>query len=159
MILLMDMNERRAWGPLIREARKAQGIDQETLAQMAGTSRRTVGSIERGDTVAQTQVLKRILQSLGLSEGLGVDSDVNNFLAMIGPLLQRLDGAERARVMPAIAALIAEELRGGGSRNVLKFPRPSAVAPTVTEADLIDEPSAAEPERNDVEGDEDPEDT
>ncbi len=107
----MDIGERRAWGPLVREARKAAHLDQETLAQMAQTTRRTVGAIERGETVAQTQVLERILISLGLKGGIHLDADVEVFLALLGPLLQRLDTQERERVMPAISTLIAQELR------------------------------------------------
>ncbi|NYD39952.1 helix-turn-helix domain-containing protein [Nocardioides panaciterrulae] len=111
----MDAHERRAWGPLIREARKAQKIDQEELAQMAGTTRRTIGSIERGDTTAQTDVLKRILTALGLTQSLELDPDVRNFVAMLGPLLQRLATDERARLMPAIVELVADALQGDAS--------------------------------------------
>jgi hypothetical protein len=44
--------------------------------------------------------------------------------------------------------------------RVLQFPVPSGPPPTVSDADLIGQPSVAMPEpRNDVEGPEDPEDT
>lgn len=115
----MDADERRAWGPLIREARKAQGLDQEDLAEMAGTTRRTIGSIERGDTTAQTDVLRRILTALGLTETLELDPDVKNFVAMIGPLLQRLGADERARLMPAIVRLVADALQNKPTRLVI----------------------------------------
>lgn len=155
----MDQNERRAWGPLIREARQAQNIGQQELADMTGVSRRTIGSIERGDSVAQTKVLERILVVLGLVDATKLDDDVTAFLAIVGPLLQRMDQSHRVRVMPPIVELLADELRTGGARsNVLPFRGLSAHRPTVTEADLIGKPSVAEPIRDDIEGDEDPED-
>jgi transcriptional regulator with XRE-family HTH domain len=111
MIEPMNADERKAWGPLIREARKAQGLDQEALARMADTTRRTVGSIERGDTTGQPDVIRRILDALGLAPDPELDPDVRNFVALIGPLLQRLNDGERARLMPAIVELIADALK------------------------------------------------
>ena len=108
----MDKEERRAWGPLIRAAREAQGLNQEEVAQQANTSRRTLGSIERGDSVAQHDVLDRLLAVLGLAPK-RLDDDVEAFMAMVGPLLQMLSIEQRRAVLPEITRLIAAKLSKG----------------------------------------------
>jgi transcriptional regulator with XRE-family HTH domain len=115
----MDTAERRAWGPLIRAAREAQGYKQVDVAEMANVSRRTLGSIERGDTTAQTDVLRRILASLNLTPTAALDSDVRSFTAMLGPLLQRLGQEERAAVMPVITDLVASALKDSRETGVI----------------------------------------
>lgn len=159
----MDIHERATLGPLIRAAREGHGWSQEELARLAGTSRRTVGSIERGDTTGQVKIIQRVLNALGVVDGLVTEPDVKTFVRTITPLLQRLTEAERAQVMPAIVRLVADALAAHQSQaggQVLQFPVPSGPPPTVTDADLIGQPSVAMPEpRNNVEGPEDPEDT
>lgn len=119
MLATMDTAERRAWGPLIRAAREAQGLKQEAVAEMANVSRRTLGSIERGDTTAQTDVLRRILVSLNITPTQELDGDVRSFTAMLGPLLQRLGPDERAAVMPVITDLVASALKDSRSGGVI----------------------------------------
>lgn len=106
----MDRNERQAWGPLIRAGRTAAGMSQEEVAEAAGTTRRTVGSIERGDSIAQRDVLRRILTVLGLTPPPEVDGDVTAFLAMLSPLMQRITPQERQRLMPEIIRLVMDSL-------------------------------------------------
>jgi transcriptional regulator with XRE-family HTH domain len=107
----MNRDERRAWGPLIRAAREAQGLKQEDLADQARTSRRTLGSIERGDSVAQHDVLSRLLDVLGLTPR-RLDDDIEAFMAMLGPLLQMLTVEQRLAVMPEVMQLVARALSG-----------------------------------------------
>ena len=155
----MDKHERATLGPLIRAAREGRGWSQEELAQKASTSRRTVGSIERGDTTGQVKVVQRVLDALGVVDGLVAEPDVKTFVQTITPLLQRLTEAERAQVMPAIVRLVADALaRSAAERqaNVVQLPVPSDPMPTMEE--LADAASAAHPfPKNDVEPDEEPE--
>lgn len=161
----MDMHERATLGPLIRAAREGRGWSQEELATRAATTRRTVGSIERGDTTGQKKVLQRVLDALGVVDGLVTEPDVKTFVKTITPLLQRLTEEERARVMPAIVHLVADALaQHSTSATVVddlaaKRARRRAVEsdriPTMEE--LEHEPSAAFPLRDDVEGTEEPE--
>lgn len=105
----MNRDERRAWGPLIRAAREARGLKQEDLAAQASTSRRTLGSIERGASVAQHDVLGRLLDVLGLTPR-RLDDDVEAFMAMLGPLLQMLTVEQRLAVMPEVMQLVGRAL-------------------------------------------------
>lgn len=50
----------------IREARLAQGLTQEQLAEKAGVSQRTVSAIERGGMDPSLKTLLVILGALGL---------------------------------------------------------------------------------------------
>lgn len=109
----MNRDERRAWGPLVRAAREAQGLKQEDVALQAGTTRRTLGSIERGDSVAQHDVLGRLLDVLGLTPK-RLDDDIEAFMAMLGPLLQMLTIEQRLAVMPEVMQLVARALSGTG---------------------------------------------
>jgi transcriptional regulator with XRE-family HTH domain len=160
----MEMHERATLGPLIRAAREGRGWSQEELATRAATTRRTVGSIERGDTTGQKKVLQRVLDALGVVDGLVTEPDVKTFVKTITPLLQRLTEEERARVMPAIVHLVADALaQHAAPSNVddlaAKRARRQAIEsdriPTMEE--LENEPSAAFPLRDDVEGTEEPE--
>lgn len=157
----MDKQERATLGPLIRAAREGRGWSQEELARLANTSRRTVGSIERGDTTGQVKIVQRVLSALGVVDGLVTEPDVKTFVRTITPLLQRLTETERAQVMPAIVRLVADALAAHTASNfgqVLQFPVPSGPPPTVSDEDLIGQPSVAMPDpKEDVEGDRDPE--
>lgn len=160
MLAGMNADERRAWGPVVALARKTRGMTQEALATAAGISRPTLRTFERGDTAPQTEKLVSMLQALDLIDDLS-DPDVTEFLARMRPLLQRLDPDTRARLMPALVQMVAralevdelasDELAQRRARRVQ-----SEVPDTVTDEELIGLPSVAEPERDDVEGPEDP---
>jgi HTH-type transcriptional regulator / antitoxin HipB len=53
-------------GSVIRERRRSLGIDQETLASVAGVSRKLVSEIERGKPTVRLDGLIRVLEALGL---------------------------------------------------------------------------------------------
>lgn len=65
------MDAARAIGARIREARKAAGLTQEQLAELAGTSTRTVRDIEKGTGAASLGIVARVAEVVGLR--LGVD--------------------------------------------------------------------------------------
>ena len=54
-------------GARVREERKRQGLDQETLAMVANVGVRSVHKIESGTTTIRLDILLRILAALGLS--------------------------------------------------------------------------------------------
>lgn len=53
-------------GARIREARKAARLTQEQLAELAGTSTRTVRDIEKGTGATSLGVVARVAEALGL---------------------------------------------------------------------------------------------
>jgi HTH-type transcriptional regulator / antitoxin HipB len=53
-------------GSAIRDRRRSLGIDQETLASIAGVSRKLVSEIERGKPTVRLDGLIRVLEALGL---------------------------------------------------------------------------------------------
>ena len=52
-------------GARIREIRKQQGISQEALAGLAGTSQRYVSELERGKTTARLGEMLKVVRTLG----------------------------------------------------------------------------------------------
>lgn len=105
----MDKEERAAWAPLIKRTRLSLDLDQQTLADIAGVSRNTIGNIERGKTIPQPDHLERILEALGLAPE-RVDHDVESFIAMLRPLLQRVPASERETLMPDLTARVLARL-------------------------------------------------
>ncbi len=53
-------------GQQVRDRRRALGIDQGTLASLAGVSRKAVSEIERGKPTIRMDVLTKVLGALGL---------------------------------------------------------------------------------------------
>lgn len=54
-------------GSIVRQRRKAFGLDQATVAELAGVSRKLVSDLERGKETIQVDKLVAVLNSLGLS--------------------------------------------------------------------------------------------
>ena len=54
-------------GFLVRQVRKAQGITQEDLSDLAGVGPRLIGEIERGKVTAEIGKIFKLLGSLGLN--------------------------------------------------------------------------------------------
>lgn len=52
-------------GELVRDARRRHGIDQRTLARLAGTSQTQVSRIEPGRVSPSVAMLARLLAALG----------------------------------------------------------------------------------------------
>ncbi len=61
----MRIRTRRDMGMCIRELRRARGLTQARLAELAGASRRWVGQVEQGKTSAELGALLRTLRVLG----------------------------------------------------------------------------------------------
>lgn len=109
----MDRSERAAYGPRIRAERTRMGMSQAELAEAAKTTMRTVGSVERGDTIASPDVLERLLHALGLSpiEAQAVDAEMETLIAVVRPFLATLDAEHRAHVMPKLIEALVREMR------------------------------------------------
>ncbi len=58
---------REALAAAIREIRGRKGLSQEEVAEAAGLNRKTVGSIERCESVPSFTALASIAQGLGVS--------------------------------------------------------------------------------------------
>lgn len=123
-LLGVDVNVKLGFGPVIRAARRGQGLTLEEVAERSGVTRRTISDIERGNTKGQERKIRAILGALGISDLL-LDGDVEAFITALGPLLQRLGPDERAELMPQIVRLVAQALR------------PDQELPSLTEADEL----------------------
>lgn len=53
-------------GPQVRDERRRQGMDQQTLALVANVAVRSVHRVESGEATVRLDVLTRILAALGL---------------------------------------------------------------------------------------------
>ena len=109
----MNRDERAAFGPRIRAERLRLGMSQGELAEAAGTTTRSIGSIERGDIVAQPAMLEKILVSLGLSPELDIatDDEVDMLIAIIQPFLAMLDKRHRSSAMRRLIEVLVREMR------------------------------------------------
>lgn len=63
LIVIMDTKE---IGTIIKERRKHLGVNQQTLADLAGVGLNTLVAIERGEGNPQLNTLMTILDTLGL---------------------------------------------------------------------------------------------
>ena len=63
LIVIMDTKE---IGNIIKERRKHLGVNQQTLADLAGVGLNTLVAIERGEGNPQLNTLMTILDTLGL---------------------------------------------------------------------------------------------
>jgi len=62
-------------GPIVRSARKAQGIRQDDAAGSIGVSENFLGKIERGGETVQWGKLFQVLRGLGIAVILDVPDD------------------------------------------------------------------------------------
>ncbi len=90
-------------GPLLRQARVAQGLSQRRLAVRAGTSQDAISRIERGDEAPTLERFAQLMLALGMRAELKVE-----------PLESPVPTSELAATATASAA---ERLREGASWN------------------------------------------
>ena len=62
---IVNMNQKEI-GRIIKERRKHLGVNQQTMADLAGIGINTLVAIERGDGNPQLSTLLTILETLGL---------------------------------------------------------------------------------------------
>ena len=90
-------------GLVIRDRRRALGMDQQTLAGRVGVSRQWVSGVERGKPRAEVGLVLRALRALGLD--LSVDPQ---------------DEGARSRHEPELPSIdidaVVDKARGGGDR-------------------------------------------
>ncbi len=67
-------------GPLVRAARKAQGLRQDDAAGAIGVSENFLGKIERGADKAQWTKLFQVLQGLGIRVVLDMPEEAKSHL-------------------------------------------------------------------------------
>ncbi len=76
-----------AFGAAVRQARTAQGVAQETLANLAGIERSHMGKIERGEHMPTLALIIRIARALNCRA-----------TVLIADTEKRLDVAPKARI-------------------------------------------------------------
>ena len=104
--------ERLIWGQKIKDLRLSQGMGQEELAEASGVTRRTLGSIERGDVAGQAAKLTSILRILGVeSEPRGYSDFTEQQMAIIAPLLDSVPAERRAATSALVLRILAEAIR------------------------------------------------
>jgi transcriptional regulator with XRE-family HTH domain len=63
------MSFAKRFGQNLARERRAAGLSQELLAEMASLHRTAVGQLERGERVARTDTLARLCGALGIDAG------------------------------------------------------------------------------------------
>ncbi|MGR6579308.1 helix-turn-helix domain-containing protein [Rhodococcus qingshengii] len=118
-VLDLDLDEqaRESWASKIKPARVAKGLTQQELADMSGVARRTIGNIEGGKMVPQIAVLRRLLIALDLGpDPAGSYPDwVEEWLAVIAPLIQSIPQPPRNRVMTDVVLMLGNAVAEGAA--------------------------------------------
>jgi transcriptional regulator with XRE-family HTH domain len=89
-------------------------MSQAQLAAAAETTMRTIGSVERGDSIPQPETLRRILDALGIdteSRPKDDDRELDTLMAALRPMLAMLDDFRRAKAMPKLIEILTAEVR------------------------------------------------
>lgn len=109
--------ERLSWGPRVREERKRQGQTQAELAAQACVSANTVSNLEGGKFAPQEDVLRRILDALGLLTPRG-DSWTSEQWAvaeMVVALYASIPDSRKAEASQALAGALASFIGAPGA--------------------------------------------
>lgn len=110
----MNDQARKAEGDRIRTAREQHGWSQEELAERAGVSPNTVGSIELGNKRTQPGKLTAVREALGIAplavvaEEQGYPPDVRIVRDAIGMWLMKYDEDDRADYVARLMAAIVQ---------------------------------------------------
>lgn len=136
--------ERERYAAQIAPARKALGLSQEDLSERADVTRRTIGSVERGDSIPQAAVLKRLMVALDIfpCEQGDFSGSTSAWLAALGPLIESLPEPARERVMIEVVGSLAQQLRRMAGPELVTVERgahsPAASTPHATTATARD---------------------
>lgn len=101
----MTMTERQEMASRVKSLRQEAGMTQAQLAEAAGVSRATINTLETGAKVPQADNLARVIAVFGLTDNPTFDTQTDNWLAMIGTLIEAIPEQRRE---PAVASVIRE---------------------------------------------------
>jgi transcriptional regulator with XRE-family HTH domain len=114
--------ERSLYGAAIHELRMSRGMTQEDLGFAASVSPRTIRNIERGQVTAQAEVLERLFVALDVElSGHVLRGSTQQWLAIIGPMLDALDDAEQATTVQKLLPILVDAARA--PRGETRSPR------------------------------------
>ncbi|WP_066041980.1 helix-turn-helix domain-containing protein [Herbiconiux solani] len=103
----------------MKQLRTQQGLRQIELAEAAGTTERTVRNIEGGSTAGQAAMLIKIFRALNVElEHRDYAADVQSYLAMVAPLIEQIEPANRLRVMTRVIGLLSDAVAEGAVPTV-----------------------------------------
>lgn len=113
----MDQNNfRQIVGSQVRLHRKAQGLSQERLAELAELHHTYICNIERGKVSASAYSFYKIAQALGIKfvdllglVDLGYDSDFENDWVDIMGKIRQMDDVQRSLYLGAIQGLLPKK--------------------------------------------------
>lgn len=118
----MDEQSRATWASKIKPARTAKGLTQQELSDISGVALRTIGNIEAGRMVPQAANLRRLLVALDLGPD-PADSYpewVQEWIAVVAPLIQAIPQPPRNEVMTEVVMLLGNAAAGRGKVSALK---------------------------------------
>lgn len=110
--------ERLSYGAYVKEMRTKLEITQEELAEAAGITSRTLSNIENQKTAGQADKLVRIFRALGIElEYPAWSQETQSYIAMIAPLLEKINPVKRLAVMQEVLTLLADEIETADSSD------------------------------------------
>lgn len=98
--------ERRRYAGMLEEQRKALGLTQSDVAERSGVTRKTIGNIESGKTIPQSDILHRVMTALDMhgDSFSRYSESTRGWLASIAPLIEALPEPPLTTVMRGIQA-------------------------------------------------------
>lgn len=128
--------ERLRFAQQVRPIRNTSGMTQQELADAAGVDRRTISNIERARFAPQADVLRRVFTALGVAtEEDTLSPDTEQYLAILGPLIEAIDQERRGTVVNQAVVLFVDEIKGEPRATVSELP--VRTIPTEEEADAL----------------------
>ncbi len=105
---LLTYEQRESHAKRIKSLRQARGLTQDDLAGEAKGSRATINNWENGATVPQPDKLEVVFRALGVQlDESEFEPATQEWLAVLGVLVERIPARERQPVMNSAITLVA----------------------------------------------------
>ncbi|MGF3056195.1 helix-turn-helix domain-containing protein [Microbacterium sp. YY-01] len=121
----LNAEERAALGETVREIRTARGLTQSEVAEAAGISLKTYGTLERGVRAAHAGNLRKVLEVLGVPQVSDLDrydEDTRAFIASTAPIFQNLPQHARATAQTDVVLMLGSRLAQASRLTALNVP-------------------------------------
>lgn len=120
----MSREERLHLADALRQARNAQNLSQQELADCVGVSRGTIVNFEAGKSTPRDQTIRSIVRVLGASQVVE-NGETEKYLDLIGPLIDQLNDENKRIAFENFVRVITRLLtqqrtKGEGGASVLE---------------------------------------
>jgi transcriptional regulator with XRE-family HTH domain len=125
----LTADERAKLGAAIKELRMARGLSQSDIADAANITRKTYGTLERGERAAHAGNLRKVLEVLGIpqvSDFDRYDEGTRMFIAITAPMFGALPESARAGAQQDVIALLGAKIERAAKQSEEQYVGPHA---------------------------------